>query len=427
MSTQTPQNPLTDTTRTVRAQLSQTFRSFRHRNFRLYFAGQFLSLCGTWMQNLDVSWLVYRLTQSAWMLGLVSFASLTPTLVFGLAGGHAADKFNRKKIVLFAQITGLLQSAMLAYLTLTGQIQVWQIFVLTALLGTANAFDIPARQSLIASLVTREDLINAVSLNASMFNGARMIGPALAGGIITFWGEGTCFAVNSVSYLAVILAVYLLHFEKRIDRRQAPASEPPLAGIHFVIQHKSVGSLLLMVSVLSLFGMQYLMLLPVITKSVLHGKAILLGALSGMSGLGSLAAALLLANRGTGENLRRAVGFALLAFSLALLCFALSTNVWLSLALVVLVAFFMTFQLSSCQSLIQLAAPDHLRGKVMSVYMMIFMGMGPAGSLAAGWLARQCGAPYALAIAAGICSIAAFIYLFFDPGGVASQASNDAV
>lgn len=409
---ETPNVRLEDTARLVKHQVTRTFRSFRHRNFRLYFSGQFLSLCGTWMQNLAVSWLVYRLTKSPWSLGLVSFASLAPTLIFGLAGGYCADRFDRKKIILVCQSIGLFQSSVLAYLSFSNTVEVWPVLAMVALLGTSNAFDIPARQSLVVNLVDRENMVNAVSLNASMFNGARMIGPAIAGWIVSAFGEGICFAVNSVSYLAVIAAILMLKLERHDKLENRPESLRTFTeGLRFAASNAGVRSALLLVLSMSLFGMQFLMLMPVMASAVLHGQAGLLGALSASAGAGSLIAALILANRGSGENLRVAVGFALFGFAAALAGFANSQFILLSLPLVMLVAFCMTFMLSGCQSMVQLAAPDHLRGKVMSVYMMTFMGAGPIGSLMAGWVARQIGAPHTITVCACICAVVASIYL----------------
>lgn len=402
-----------DTARLIKDQFSQTFRSLKHRNFRIYVAGQFLSLCGTWMQNLAVGWLVYRLTKSAWMVGLVSFCSLAPTLVFGLAGGHLADHVNRKKIILTAQMIGMVQSLLLSYLVFSNSIQIWAVLALMLLMGVTNAFDIPARQSMIANLVAREDLVNAVGINASMFNGARLIGPALAGVIITYYGEGVCFAVNSVSYIAVIFAVLLLKYDTSGSTQVSSKGSTAITeGIKFVWSTPDVRNALFLVAALSMFGMQFLMLMPVFASEILHGKAALLGALSASSGAGSLAASLTLANRANGARLRRAVGVALLLFSVALMAFSLSDKAVFSIPLVTLVAFFMTYQLSGCQSLVQLAAPDRVRGKVMSVYMMIFMGMGPAGNLLSGWSARAIGAPKTLSLCASICCLAAISYLF---------------
>ncbi len=365
------------------------------------------------MQNLAVSWLVYRTTKSAWMVGLVSFCSLTPTLVLGLVGGHLADHVNRKKIILTAQAVGMLQSLLLSYLVFSNNVQIWAVLALIAVMGVTNAFDIPARQSMIANLVAREDLVNAVSLNASMFNGARLIGPAIAGLIITYCGEGVCFAANTVSYVAVIVAISLMQFDTRVDSQLKSNGNTSITeGVKFVWSTPAVRNALLLVMVLSMFGMQFLMLMPVFAAEVLHGKASLLGALSASAGAGSLAASLILANRATGDRLQRAVGVALLAFSVALTAFSLSDRIWLSLPLVSLVAFCMTYQLSGCQSLIQLAAPDRVRGKVMSVYMMTFMGMGPAGNLLSGWLARQIGTPKTLSLCASVCCLAALTYLF---------------
>lgn len=394
------------------AALQTTFRSFQHENFRLYFTGYFVSLCGTWMQNLALSWLVYKLTKSAFMLGLVEFATLSPFLVLGLVGGWVADHYDRRRILLIAQLLLMVQAIVLTFLTYTHQIQVWQIIVLAAFAGTAMAFEMPARQSLIVNVVDKDLVVNAVSLNSSLFNGTRVIGPGIAASLIPFTGEGFCFAVNSISYLAALIAIYLIRTpaaRTAHSKRQGSI----MLGLTYALRTPDVRRIIRLSALFSLFGAQFSLLMPVVVKEVLHHDVEGFGALKAAAAVGSLAAALALANRGSGDTLKRGVGIASLVFGFALIGFALSTSFWMSAFFCLLLGFFMTLQLSGSHSLLQLTVPDKLRGRLMSVWTLSVLGIGPLGSLIMGWLAEHCGAPAALLTAAAISVLSALVYLIF--------------
>lgn len=394
------------------AELRHTFRSFRHRNFRLYFVGQLVSLSGTWMQSLAVNWLVYRLTKSAFMLGVVNMAGLVPVLVLGLAGGWVADRADRRQTLLAVQALAMLQAIALAVLTFSGHLQVWHVIVLAAFLGAVNAFEMPARQALVVNMVHQEDVVNAISLNASLFHAARTVGPAAAGILVATAGEGTCFALNAVSFLAALVAIWLI----RVPRARAvhPADRQPLhvaEAFRFAFSTPHVLDVLALAAAASLFGMPYLVLMPVVASEVLHREVGALGALMAGASVGSCASALILANRATGELLRPGVGYACLGFSAALFAFAVSANFYLSLALTVPLGFCITSQLSGSHSLLQLAVSDELRGRVSSIWMMTMLGLLPLGSLAVGWFASLYGASTALVGCAGLCAISAVFYL----------------
>ena len=408
-------------------EVQQTFRSLRHRNFRIYFFGQAISLCGTWMQGLALSWLVYRMTNSAFLLGLVEFANLFPVLLLALVGGWVADKVERKKVLAVAQMCAMIQATILAVLTLNGKIEVWQILCLSAVAGTVNAFEIPSRQALLVQMVDRKDLVNAISLNSSLFNGSRVIGPALAAlligfngeglkqfmpSLVNFSGEGVCFAINAVSYLASFAAVLMLQVPATAadtNKKQTSIIE----GLKYSFTTPSVRRIMRLTALLSLFGGQFTVLLPVVTKQVLHLDVGGFGALRTAAAVGSLTAALLLASRGSGDMLGKGVGYANLFFGLVLFIFAFSQNFYLSMATVVFLGFAMTFQLSGSHSLLQLDVPDELRGRLMSVWTIMIMGLSPLGSLLVGWLASHYGAPPALLICAVVSTFSALMYIIF--------------
>ena len=394
----------------VTREVQLTFRSLKHRNFRIYFCGQAVSLCGTWMQQLALSWLVYRLTNSAWILGVVEFAMFSPVLIIGLAGGWVADHVNRKKVLAVTQLAALSQATILSILALSGDIQVWQIICLAATAGIINAFEIPSRQALIVQMVDRSDLVNAISLNSSLFNGSRVIGPALAAALIGFKGEAICFVINAFSYLASFTAVLLLKVPDD-PQRHDKGSRSIVEGLKYCFSTPSVRQILLLTAALSVFGGQFTVLLPVMAKQVLHTGVEGFGALRSAAAAGSLMAALLLANRGSGAMLNRGVGFANLAFGLFLATFALSQNFLLSIGIACFLGFFMTFQLSGSHSMLQLQVPDEMRGRLMSVWTMMIMGMSPLGSLLVGWLANHYGAPLSLVLCASISVLAAGLYL----------------
>lgn len=399
--------------RTILGELQQTFRSLRHRNFRLYFFGQLVSLSGSWMQQLALSWLVYKMTKSAFLLGLVEFASLAPILFLSLAGGSLADRLDKRKVLLTTQTLAMCQAVVLAALTLSGHITVWQIIALAAVNGCIFAFEIPSRQALIVNMVEREDFVNAISLNSSLFNGTRVIGPAAAAIIVRYFGEGMCFAINGLSYLAALAAIFALKVPH--DAEAAGQRKPTVVeGLQYAFKTPSVVKILRLTALLSLCGAQFSMLMPVVAKEILHHDVEGFGALKSAAAFGSLIAALALANRGSGEMLNRGVGYASLAFGVTLIVFATSRDFLLSIAVTLVLGFCMTFQLSGSHSLLQLKVPDELRGRLMSVWTIMILGVAPLGSLIMGWAAAHFGVPITLGGGAGIVILSAIVYLLMN-------------
>ena len=390
------------------ARVTSAFRALRHRNFRLFFAGQLVSLIGTWMQSLAQSWLVYRLTGSPAQLGLVGFCAMTPVFLFATLGGALADRVKRHSIIVATQTTSMALAGVLAILTLTGAIQVWHVFVLATLLGTVNAFDIPARQAFVAEMVTREDLMNAIALNSSMFNGARVLGPAIAGTLVAMIGEGWCFLANAASYLAVIAGLLMMRVPAKATTRSAGSTVSHLLeGMRYVGQTRPIRGLLLLVGLVSLTGMPYATLMPIFADQILHGGSRGVGLRMSSAGGGALLGALSLAFRERLKGLGRLVGYAAAIFGVSLILFAVSRSFWLSAALLVPVGFGMMTQMASSNTLIQSMVPDRLRGRVMAIYSMMFMGMAPFGSLLAGILAEHLGATLTVGIGGVVCVLGA--------------------
>jgi MFS family permease len=406
-----------DAGRPDRSRLPSAMRALKHRNFQLFFGGQLISLVGTWMQSVAQSWLVYRLTGSSVLLGLVGFSSQIPVFLLAPIGGIVADRKNRHHIIIITQTIAMLLAFALSALTLSGRVEVWHVFAFAAMLGIVNAFDIPARQAFIVDMVGKEYLINAIALNSSMFNGARIIGPAIAGVLVATIGEGWCFFANGVSYIAVIAGLMMMKVAPR-PRHSHTAS--PLAdiieGFKFAGQTGPIRALLLLLGVVSLAGMPYAVLMPIIADQILHGGASGLGILMGASGVGALAGALSLAGRKGVAGLGRWVAFSSAGFGAGLMLFSLSRTFWLSAALLVPVGLFMMVQMASSNTLIQTMVPDHLRGRVMAVYSMMFMGMAPLGSLLAGVLAERLGAPRTVAAGGAVCIVGAAIFALRLPG-----------
>ncbi|HEV2387010.1 MAG TPA: MFS transporter [Candidatus Acidoferrales bacterium] len=382
------------------------FRSLAFRNFRLFFAGQLISLVGTWMQTIAQSWLVYRLTGSSLLLGTVAFASQIPVFVLAPAGGIFADRFSRHRIVITTQTAMMLQAGAFAWLTLSGRIRVWEIVVLSVLLGVANAFDIPARQAFLIEMVDRETLMNAIALNSSMFNAARVAGPAVAGILVAAIGEGWCFFANAISYIAVIVGLLLMRLEKRYERQQTGSPvENVVEGFRFARSTAPVWALLLLVGLVSLVAMPYTVLMPIFADRVLHGGARGLGLLMGATGIGALAGALALAARTGVYGLGRWVAISAVGFGVSLAMFAFSPWFWVSFGILVPVGFTMMLEMACTNTLLQAMSPDRLRGRVMALYSMMFMGLAPLGSLFAGGVADRIGAPWTVAVG-GIACIA---------------------
>ncbi len=363
-----------------------------------------MSLVGTWMQTIAESWLVYRLTGSAAKLGMVGFCAQIPVFLIAPIGGAAADQSNRRRTLLFTQGTAMIFALAYAALTLTHRIQIWQIFVLAALLGVVNGFDIPTRQAFVVDMVGKEDLMNAIALNSSMFNGARIVGPAVAGILVASVGEGWCFFINGVSYLAVITGLLMITLpHRRLEKGRGSRARRIAEGFRFTATTRPIAGLLLLLGLVSLAGMPYAVLMPIFADRVLHGNARTLGALMSASGVGALLGAFTLAFRRGLQGLGRWVAAAAAGFGAALIAFSFSHTVWISAALLVPVGYALMVEMASSNTLIQSMVPDELRGRVMSVYSMMFMGMAPVGALLAGFSAHAFGAARTVAAGGMLC------------------------
>jgi MFS family permease len=379
-------------------------RALRHRNFQLFFGGQLISLIGTWMQSVAQSWLVYRLTGSALLLGTVGFASQVPVFLFAPLGGITADRFNRRYIVIGTQVASMLLAFILAALTLLHRVQVWHVFVLAGFLGVVNAFDIPGRQSFLVDMVGKEDLMNAIALNSSMFNGARVIGPAIAGILVAKIGEGWCFFANGISYIAVIIGLLMMRVQSPARASNASPLENMMEGFRFVNRTAPIRALLLLLGLVSLVGMPYVVLMPIFADKILHGGARGLGILMGATGVGALLGALTLAFRQGVKGLGRWVAWCSAGFGASLIIFSISHSFWISVILLLPVGYTIMLQMASSNTLIQVMVPDALRGRVMAVYSMMFMGMAPIGALLGGALADRLGVQVTVAIG-GLASV----------------------
>jgi len=390
--------------------LPVALRSLRHRNFQLFFSGQLISLTGTWMQNIAQAWLVYRITGSSLLLGSVGFASQIPVFLFAPLGGITADHRNRKHVVIATQTASMILAFILSLLTLTNTVQVPHIFVLATLLGVVNAFDIPARQAFLVEMVGKDDLMNAIALNSSMFNGARIVGPAIAGILVASIGEGWCFFGNGVSYIAVIVGLLLIRVQERRKPPQGSHLQHIIEGFQFAQRSTPVRSVLLLLGVVSLVGMPYSVLMPVFADQILHGGARGLGILMGSTGVGALLAALALAAKTGLKGLSRWIAFAAGGFGVSLALFSLSRHFWLSTVLLIPVGFCMMLESSASNTLLQAMVPDELRGRVIGIYSMMFMGMAPFGAFFGGALADRIGAPVTVMIGGVACVGAALLF-----------------
>ena len=385
-------------------------RALRHRNFQLFFSGQMISLTGTWMQSVAQAWLVYNMTKSPLLLGTVGFASQIPVFLFSPIGGITADRVNRHRLVIATQICSMVLAGVLAGLTLSGHILVWHIFLLAALLGVVNAFDIPVRQSFLVDMVGKEDLMNAIALNSSMFNGARVIGPAVAGILVAKIGEGWCFAANSASYIAVIVGLLLMRVQSHPRLSKSSPVEDIIEGFRWVNGTKIIRALLFLIGLASLVGTPYTVLMPVFADKILHGGAQGLGILMGSTGVGALFGALTLAAKNGIKGLGRWIAITCASLGISLVCFSFSTSFWLSAVLLMPVGYSMMLQMGCCNTLIQTMVPDHLRGRVMALYSMMFMGMAPFGAFFGGAMAHRFGAPKTVAVGGLACMIGATFF-----------------
>jgi MFS family permease len=387
------------------SRFSHAWRALRHRNFRLFFAGQSISLIGTWMTRVATSWLIYRLTGSALLLGLVSFAGQIPTFLLAPFAGVLVDRLNRRNMLVWTQTLAAVQSLALAGLTLGKIINVHEVLWLSVLQGLINAFDMPGRQAFLVQMVAdKQDLGNAIALNSSMVNIARLIGPALAGIVIGSVGEGYCFLIDGISYLAVIASLLMMRVKVAAAKPfRAPMLEQLKDGWTYVIGFPPIRTILSLFALISLMGMPFMVLMPIFAAQVLHGGPHTLGFLLGASGVGALVSAVSLALRKTVRGLTTMIQISAALFGVGLICFGLSRVLPLSLFLMLIVGFGMMQGLAASNTVIQTLVPEDMRGRVMSYYTMAFVGMAPFGSLLAGMLAHRFGAPHAVMVTGAFC------------------------
>jgi MFS family permease len=380
-------------------------RALSHRNYRLFFYGQSISLVGTWITRVATSWLVYRLTGSELLLGVVGFAGQIPTLLLGPISGVVVDRHNRHRILMWTQAGSLVQSALLAVLTLLDVITVPQLLVLQVFQGVINAFDTPARQALVVEMVTdRADVPNAIALNSSMVNGSRVIGPAIGGVIIAAVGEGWCFAIDALSYVGVLISLALM----RLVPRSRTAPGLPLlddlrSGFRYVRESVPIRSGLILLAVVSTAGVPYTVLMPAVVAQTLGGGPDLLGWLMGASGVGALSGALYLASRETVVGLGRVILVGALAFGIGLVAFSVTRSVWLAAPLLAFAGAGFIIQAASTNTIIQTIVDEQFRGRVMAFYTMAFFGSVPVGSLISGIVATYIGAPTTIRLGGFVC------------------------
>jgi MFS family permease len=371
----------------------------------LFFSGQSISLIGTWMTRVATGWLVYRLTGSALLLGWIGFAGQIPTFLLAPFAGVWVDRLNRRNVLLWTQVLAAVQSLLLAGLTLSNRITVWEILCLSAFQGLINAFDMPGRQAFLVQMVEdRQDLGNAIALNSSMVNMARLVGPSLAGLVIGAFGEGYCFLIDGLSYLAVIASLALMRIEPLPARSGAAASmlAQLKEGWAYVSGFAPVRTILLLFALVSLMGMPYIVLMPIFAAQVLHGGPHTLGLLMGATGVGALVSAISLALRKTVLGLGRMIPIAAATFGAGLVLFGLSHVMWLSVSLMLLTGFGMMQGMAASNTIIQTVVPEDRRGRVMSYYTVAFVGMAPFGSLLAGFLAHKLGAQHTVIITGSV-------------------------
>ena len=390
----------------------RTFSAFQHRNYRLYFLGQLVSLIGTWMTSTAQGWLVYQLTGSKALLGIVAAAGTAPMLFFSTWGGWVADRFPKRAVLIWTQVAMMILSLIMAALVAAKIIQPWEIIVLGLFGGVAMAFDMPARQSFVVEIASREDLMNAIALNSAMFNGARIVGPAVAGFIMAKIGIALCFFIDGVSFLAVIAGLVMM----RLPPHSPGASTggvlaQSLQGFHYVWNHVRVRTILLLVAIVGVFGWSYSVLMPAFAQDVLHLGSQGYGFLLGASGIGALVGALTTAAFGTSIKPRTLAFGGVWLFSAMLLVFSLNRNLTLALISLAASGFGMMLFFSTSNTTVQTIVPDEMRGRVMGIWSLIFGGMIPFGSLEAGVVAHFFGTAATLAVGAIVCAIAALVTL----------------
>jgi MFS family permease len=385
----------------------KTFSAFRHRNYRLYFLGQLVSLIGTWMTSTAQGWLVYQLTGSKALLGIVAAAGTAPMLFFSTWGGWAADRFPKRTVLICTQIGMMILSFIFAVLVWWKLIQPWEIIVLGLFGGVAMAFDMPARQSFVVEIASREDLMNAISLNSAMFNGARIVGPAIAGFLMAKVGIALCFFIDGLSFVAVLAGLFMMTFPARqISAPRGGAIAQSLEGFRYVWNHTRVRTIFALFAFVGVFGWSYSVLMPAFARDVLHLGERGYGLLLGASGVGALIGALVTATFGSAFAPRKLAFGGVWLFSAMLLFFSFNRNLPIAMLCLAGSGFGMMLFFSTSNTTVQTIVPDEMRGRVMGIWSLIFGGMIPFGSLEAGVLAHYLGTSATLAVGAGICAVA---------------------
>lgn len=388
----------------------QTFRALRHRNYRLFFFGQLVSLIGTWMEQTAMGWLVYEISGSKFLLGLVAAAGTAPMLLLSLWGGSVADRYPKRSILVATQAVSMVVAFILAAIVWGGHVQPWHIVMLAAINGVAMAFDMPARQAFVIEMTSKEDLMNAISLNSSVFNGARLVGPAVAGIVLERFSAAVCFLLNGVSFLAVIAGLLMMRIVRvAVERPKISAREHALGGLSYVRQNQRVLTIMTLFGIVGIFGWSYSVLMPAYATDVLGLSARGYGALMSASGLGALIGALTIATAGHRFVPRRLALGGLWVFSGALLAFSLTRQFALALLFLLLVGMGMMFFFATSNTTVQSIVPDDMRGRVMGIWSLIFGGMVPVGSLVVGTMARYIGVPATMTCGAIICGCAGLV------------------
>jgi MFS family permease len=397
---------------TISARLLHTFRAFKHRNYRLFFTGQGISLIGTWMQQMALGWYVYRITNDPFLLGLVTFCNHAPSIIMPPFAGVIADRYNRKKILLVTQSLSMIQASLMAVTVYTGTGGIERIIMLALFLGCINAIDAPVRQTFVINLVhDREDLGNAIALNSVMFNLARLAGPSIAGFVISLFGEKTCMFMNAVSFSAVLFSLSAITYKHTSPKKKNKNGlEEFASGGRYAFGEPSIRNLLLIMAIISFMGFSYISLLPVLVRDVLNEDARILGFLIGGAGCGAIAGALYLASRKNVRGLVRVVGTMSFCVGILFVLFSFSRHFIISLVIIPFIGMSLMLVSASCNTIIQTIVDEKMRGRVMSIYMMVFMGLSPIGSLFLGWLAGKIGIQHVFLIAGSCCFFAAFIF-----------------
>ena len=388
------------------------FRSLRHRNYRLFFSGQSISLIGTWMQRIALPWAVYRMTDSEVLLGVVGFAGSIPSFLLAPFAGVLIDRWSRYRVMLVTQVISMIQAGVLAWLSLSGGLEIWHIIVLSLVLGIINTFDMPARHSFVINMVNgKEDIGNAIALNSMMFNGARLIGPSLAGIILATAGEGACFLMNALSYVFVIASLMMMRVtETREKKERVPMFREMKGGMDYVFGFAPIKHIILLLGLVSLMGASYQVLMPVYAKDILEGDSHTYGFLMGAAGAGALLGAIYLASRDTVLRLGRLIPSATALLSAGLIAISLSSSFFISMFLIFFTGLGMMAHTAASNTILQTIADDDKRGRVMSFYTMALMGTAPFGSLLAGWMAKVIGTPWTIFIGGAICLLGALVF-----------------